>query len=141
KKGAAGGSGVRKGEGDAPAEPSGGDETQTQIEEKNAVGSKRTTEDNPAGDVQRVTVGVLIPVEEGAAMTAKERELPALRSFVLAAAGPQARMEDISVQLVPTKKPEPIAAAAESDRVALWISAHWLKVVLALLVIAAFFFI
>jgi flagellar biosynthesis/type III secretory pathway M-ring protein FliF/YscJ len=142
KKGAGGSTGVRKGEGDQATESAAaGEETETEQHEKSVPNSKRTREDTPAGEIQRITVGVLIPVEEGAPMAAAQRELPGLRNFVLAAAGPQARMEDISVQLIPTKKPEPVAAIAEADKAALWISANWLKIVLGLLALAGFIFI
>src|SRR5204862_7037416 len=63
-------SGVRKGEGDSVGEPtSGGDETETQSSEKSIAGSRKVIEDAPAGDIQRITVAVRIPVEEGAALT------------------------------------------------------------------------
>lgn len=142
KKGSGGsrGSGVKKGEGDAESvvEPSGReDETETQSNQKSVVGSKRTVEHNPAGDIERVTVGVLIPVEEGPKMAEAERQLPKLRSFVQAAAGPQARTEDISVQLIPTKKPEPVAAAVEQPQAWDWIAARWSKIVLGALAVAA----
>lgn len=126
-----------KGEGGAefPADPP-TREQETTTDEESVVDRKHTKEFNPAGDILHVTVGVLIPVEE-AVLAEKERQLPKLRDFVLKAAGPQARMEDISVQLIPTKAPAPIAAAEDSAKALAWIWSHWPKVVLGLITIFA----
>jgi flagellar M-ring protein FliF len=133
--------GVRKGPDAEPAAPSsGGDEITKKTREKSVVGVTKKIERNPAGDIERITVGVLIPVEEGPRLNEAQRNLPALRDFVLKAAGPQARTEDVSVQLIPTKPIEGVAAAAaETDRVALWISANWIKVVLGAIALVGFF--
>lgn len=140
RKGAPSPSGVRKGEGDSVPEPaSGGDETEKQVHERSVVGTRKTTEDMPAGDIQRITVGVLIPVADGPRMTEMERQLPKLRDFVLKAAGPQARMEDVSVQLIPTQTPAAVAPVEEPGRALLWLAANWPKMVLAGLALAAVF--
>jgi flagellar biosynthesis/type III secretory pathway M-ring protein FliF/YscJ len=132
---------VRKGEGDSGAEQaSGGDETETQSTEKGVAGTRKTVEDAPAGDIQRITVAVRIPVEEGAALAEARRQLPELREVIRNAAGPQARAEDIAIQIFPTRKPEAVVAAVtEADRVALWLSSNWLKIVVGALALVGFF--
>jgi flagellar M-ring protein FliF len=132
--------GVRKGPDAEPAAPSsGGAETFKRVHEKNVVGSTKKTERNPAGDIERITVGVLIPVEEGPRLAEAQRNLPALQNFVLKAAGPQARAEDVSVQLIPTKPMEVAAAAVEtSGAAATWIAANWIKVLLGAFAFVAF---
>jgi flagellar biosynthesis/type III secretory pathway M-ring protein FliF/YscJ len=131
-------SGVRKGEGDSTSEPEAGvQETETQSNEKSVAGSRKIIEDAPAGDIQRITVAVRIPVEEGAALTEARRQLPELREVIRAAAGTEARPEDIAIQIFPTKKPEPIVAAPQTPAAVDWFSANWPKLVLGILVIAA----
>lgn len=127
-----------KGEGpdsvDAPARD---EETQNDTREKSVVDQTRTVETNPAGEIKRISVGVLIPVEEGPMMAQAERQLPKLQTFVLKAAGPQARPEDISVQIIPTKPAEAVAAAVQTPGAVDWFSGNWPKLVLGVLVLAA----
>jgi flagellar M-ring protein FliF len=137
KKGDGATVGVRKGDDPVTPEPS-GTETSRKTHEKSVVNQATKKERNPAGDIERITVGVLIPVEEGPRLVEAERILPRLRDFVLKAAGPQARLEDVSVQLIPTKPIEAAAAEAEADRVAAWLSAHWLKILLGAFALAGF---
>jgi flagellar M-ring protein FliF len=130
-------SGVRKGEGDSGAEPApGGDETDTQITERSQAGTRKVTEDAPAGDIQRITVAVRIPVEE-AGLAEARRQLPDLREVIMKAAGAEARAEDIAIQLFPMKKPEPITAAVQTPASVDWFSGNWPKLVLGILVLAA----
>jgi flagellar biosynthesis/type III secretory pathway M-ring protein FliF/YscJ len=130
-------SGVRKGEGESVVEPGpGSDEIDTQNSEKGIAGTRKTVEDAPAGGVERITVAVRIPIDEGALVEAR-RQLPELRDFVLKAAGPPARMEDISVQLFPTKKPEQTAAVVPTPGAVDWLSANWPKLILGIFVLAA----
>ncbi len=132
--------GVRKGPDADPVESSpGGDEVESKVRERFVVGTTKKNERNPAGDIERITVGVLIPVEEGPRLAEAQRNLPALRDFVLKAAGPQARTEDVSVQLIPTKPMEVAAAAVETSNAAgTWIAANWLKVLLGAFAFVAF---
>lgn len=107
------------------------------IEDENVFDRQHEKEFSPAGDIQRITVGVLIPVEEGPRMAEAERQLSKLRDFVQKAAGPQARMEDISVQLIPTRKPDPVVMQAEAPQAWDWIAARWSKIMLGALALAA----
>jgi flagellar biosynthesis/type III secretory pathway M-ring protein FliF/YscJ len=130
-------SGVRKGEGESPAETAAGaDETEKQTTEKSVTGTRTTTEDAPAGDIQRITVAVRIPVEERAVAEVRG-QLPELRDVIRHAAGPQARAEDIAIQIIPMKKPELVAAPVQAPAPVDWFSANWPKLVLGILVIAA----
>ena len=137
KGGGAPPSGVRKGEGDSVAEPTTvPDETETQTSEKSVAGSRKVVEDAPAGDIQRITVAVRIPIEE-AMLAEARRQLPELREVIRAAAGSEARSEDIAIQLFPMKKPEPAAAAVQAPSSVDWFSANWPKLVLGILVLAS----
>jgi flagellar biosynthesis/type III secretory pathway M-ring protein FliF/YscJ len=129
--------GVRKGPDEPEAEPASGvNETETQLREKLLPGTRKVTEDAPAGDIQRITVAVRIPVEE-AGLAEARRQLPELREVIRAAAGTEARAEDIAIQLFPMKKPEPVAAAAQTPASVDWFSGNWPKLVLGILVLAA----
>jgi flagellar M-ring protein FliF len=135
---------VRKGEGDlapaaeAPQVPS---ETQSTTKESKVFDEKKTVEESPAGQIERVTVGVLIPVEvgaEGKELTEAEKLLPKLKEFVRIAAFP-ARSEDTSVQFIPTKRPEPVVAAIASEGPFTWIGMHASQIALFGLAIAGLF--
>jgi flagellar biosynthesis/type III secretory pathway M-ring protein FliF/YscJ len=136
---------IRKGEGEGESlvePPSRDEETETQSREKRVVDQKQTTEDNPAGEVLRITVGILIPVEvgpENKEMVEAEKLLPKLKEFALMAAGPPTRSEDVSVQLIPTKRPEAFVPAPPPDRAFEWVSAHGSKFALFGLALAGLF--
>jgi flagellar biosynthesis/type III secretory pathway M-ring protein FliF/YscJ len=134
---------VQKGgaEGEPPAESSLPSESQTSAKESRVLNQKKTVEVNPAGQINRITVGVLIPVEvgaEGKELTEAEKLLPKLKEFVRIAATP-ARSEDISVQFFPTKRPEPGAAQATSGSPLVWLSMHASKIALFGLALAGLF--
>ena len=112
------------------------DETETQTSEKSITGTRKTIEDAPAGDIQQITVAVRIPIEESALAEAR-RQLPELRQVIHHAAGPPTRVEDITIQMFPMKKPEPVAAAIAPPSSVDWFSANWPKLILGILVIAA----
>jgi len=137
KKGAGGKTPARiKGEpgSESVETPSREEETQSEVREKSVVDQTKITEQNPAGDIEKITIGVLIPVEEGPAFADAERLLPKLRDFVLKAS-PMARAEDVSVQLIPTKRPQAVAVAQEPALT--WFGAHWSKLLLGLLTVVA----
>lgn len=135
---------VRKGEGDvapaaeAPPSPS---ETQSTTKESKVFDEKKTVEESPAGQIERITAGVLIPVEvgaEGKELTDAEKLLPKLKEFVRIAATP-ARSEDISVQFIPTKRPEPVTATIASEGPLTWIGQHASQIALFGLAVAGLF--
>jgi flagellar biosynthesis/type III secretory pathway M-ring protein FliF/YscJ len=134
---------VRKGSGDEPPveAPPAPSENQSSFRQSNAIDEKNIVEDNPAGEIQRITVAVLIPVEVGAdgkEMIEAEKQLPALREFVLTAAMP-ARTEDVSVRMIPTKRPEAVIAPLAPETLVEWMSKHATKVGLFGLALAALF--
>ena len=120
---------LRKGEGDGeplPEAPTSGPERQSRTKESKVFDEKRTVEEIPAGQIERVTAAVLIPVEvtaDGKELAEAEKLLPKLKEFVRYGISAQARSEDVSVQFIPTKRPEPVAAPATSDGGALgWLA-------------------
>lgn len=135
---------LQKGESEpeAPAEQGTSSETDNSFREERLVDQKQTVESNPAGQIERITVGVLIPVEVGAdgrELAEAEKSLAKLKEFVRVAAMP-ARSEDISVQFIPTKRPEPVAAPATSDGGALgWLAQNASRIALFGLAIAGLF--
>jgi len=134
---------VKKGDGDPLVEPPAREEEKnTNIIEKRVVNRTDTTEDSPAGEVLRITVGVLIPVEVGPdnkELLEAEKDLPKLREHVMKAAGPQARPEDVSVQFIPTKRPQAIVVPPPPDRIVDWVAAHGSKIALLGLALAGLF--
>jgi len=102
---------------------------------------KRTTEKKPAGEIETIRVSVLIPVEVGAdnrELADATKLLPDLKQIALSAAG-QARSEDVSVAFIPTKRPEPVAAAVSSEGPISWVAEHASKVALFGLAVAGLF--
>lgn len=134
---------VRKGGDEPPAEaPAAPVENQSKVREKRLFDEKNTVEDNPAGEIERITVGVLIPLEVGPdnkEFNEAQKLLPTLKEFVLKAAGPQARSEDVSVQFIPTKRPEAVAAVVPQETMFEWAAKHATKVALFGLSLAALF--
>lgn len=138
RKGSGSPTSVRKGEGDPAIETApGNDETESTTTEKSVVGLKKVMQTVPAGAVLRTTVAVRIPVEEGAPLAEARRQLQELREQVRIAAGTNVRAEDVSVQVFPTKRPEPITIAKESGTAWLWLWANWPKILLGLMAIGA----
>jgi len=129
-------------ESEAPVEAVSPTETQNTTKELRVVDQKKTVEENPAGQIERITVGVLIPIEvgpEGKEMAEAEKLLPKLKEFVLKGAGSQARSEDVSVQFIPTRRPEPIAANAPAESPLIWLSMHASKIAMFGLALAGLF--
>src|SRR5579859_51269 len=135
---------IRKGEGEVepPIEtPTSPTESQSTTKESKVFDEKRKVESTPAGEVQRITVGVLIPVEvgpEGKELTEAEKILPKLKEFVRIAATP-AKSEDVSVQFIPTRRPEAVAAQGTSDGPLVWLSMHASKIAMFGLALAGLF--
>jgi flagellar biosynthesis/type III secretory pathway M-ring protein FliF/YscJ len=135
---------VRKGSGEseaAPEAPAPPPELQSSNRESKVFDRKKTVEHNPGGEIQRITVGVLIPVEvgpEGKELAEAEKKLPMLKEFVRIAAMP-ANSEDVSVQMIPTKRPEALIAPLAPETLVEWMSRHATKVGLFGLALAALF--
>jgi flagellar M-ring protein FliF len=137
---------IRKGEGDVeplpeaqPAVP----ERQSTNKESKVFDEKRTVEEMPAGQIERVTAAVLIPVEvtgEGKELAEAEKLLPKLKEFVRFGISAKAVSEDVSVQFMPMKRPEPAAAPAASEGGALaWLAQNASRIALFGLAIAGLF--
>jgi flagellar biosynthesis/type III secretory pathway M-ring protein FliF/YscJ len=134
-KGALGtGEGGFKGKGELgpppePAAPDGG----RSLRVENVVDETVTERSEPLGAIESVTVGVLIPVEEGRSFMTPDQA----KDLIAKAVGRQAEPDAVSVLFVPTRRPEPLPPPAFSDRAAEWLEEHGQTVVLFVLAVAA----
>jgi flagellar biosynthesis/type III secretory pathway M-ring protein FliF/YscJ len=132
-----------KGEGAATQSPEGGagqSSTTSETRERSVTDVTKKRERDPAGAIQKITVGVLIPVESGAdgkELGEAQKLLPTYKEWVQAAAGPWADAKSVSVQLIPSRRPEPAAAAGMGEAVFGWISANAPKVAMGALALFA----
>jgi flagellar M-ring protein FliF len=142
KKGGSGANGRSlKGEDSVTTTPDSLQESEQELRVKNRFDEENEKTNNPAGKIERITVGVLIPVEvgpDGKELAEAERQRPTIESWVKAAA--DAPVNSVSVSFIPTKKLEPVAAAAleTSSAAATWIAANWMKVLLGAFAFVAF---
>lgn len=140
KSGSAGSALPIKGEGELVPEKSATprvDEQETENEVENAVNRVKTDAVNPAGQIEKITVGVLLPVLVDALgkPVGKSPPLEEVRKLAVAASG--AKPEDVSVVALETRAPEPIAAAPAAERVVEWVSANWSKIAVGALAFLA----
>jgi flagellar M-ring protein FliF len=115
-------------------------ETDTQSRTKYLVDRIKEEIENPAGKIEKITIGVLIPVEvgpDGKELAEAEKQLPKIEKWILAAA--DAPVNSVSVSFIPTQRILPVAPVEETVRVFVWLATHWSKLVLALLAIVAVF--
>jgi flagellar biosynthesis/type III secretory pathway M-ring protein FliF/YscJ len=109
------------------------DETEQSFKEKSAIDLKMKKEIDPSGAIQKITVGVLIPVTEGDKAPMSEEDA---KKFVLAAVGGQADVAGAIVKFLPTKRPDPPAPVTVTQQILEVMGAKWatiLAVVLALI--------
>jgi flagellar M-ring protein FliF len=124
-----------KGEGQTPGGDGGRTEQNFKVDR--VFGRKKTREEDPAGTIERVTIGVLIPVEVGPdakELAEEEKKLPAIRKWVEALSG--GIENEVSVEMVAMKRPEPLPAESAPEAAAGWFAIHWGNIVLGLLVVA-----
>ena len=88
---------------------------------------------DPAGVIERITVGVLLPmpVDANGKPVGKTPPLEEIRKLAMMASG--AKLDDVSVVMLETRAPEPIAAVPPAERTLEWFFANWTKIALALL--------
>lgn len=141
KQAAPGGLAPSKGAGDltpepTPAAPAPQDEERSSRAEF-VVDQDRREWTDPAGQIERITVGILLPVPVNAEgrPVGKTPPLEEIRKLAVMASG--ARPEDVSVVALETRAPEPIAAVPAGERTVEWLAANWTKIVLALLCLFA----
>ncbi len=127
--------------GDVPSAPTETPrETDTHLKTRNRFDVIKEEIENPAGKIEKITVGVLLPVEvgpDGKELAEAEKQLPKIREYVLAAA--DAPVSSVSVSFIPTQRILPVAPVEETVRVFTWLATHWSKLALALLAIVAVF--
>lgn len=109
-----------------------------EIETKSKFGESETEQDNPAGAIERVTVGVLIPypVDKDGRPLGQAPDEAKIRDLVMTTAAVQSR-SDVSVMLVPTKAPEIAPMPAASEQAGEWIRDNWTWAGLILLGVVA----
>jgi flagellar biosynthesis/type III secretory pathway M-ring protein FliF/YscJ len=130
-----------KGGGDlqAPVAPSPAAPPQErELETKWKVGETQIDQQNPAGSIERVTVGILLPypVDRDGKAIGETPNLEQVRELAMQAGGIRNR-GDVSVMLVPTKAPEAAAPPAASERAFEWISDNAAAIGLIVLGLAA----
>jgi len=131
-----------KGEGNLPQTSEGAltgrDELEQESRAKTAFDEDHVNTKDPAGMIEKVTVGVLYPIDTD--KEGKELEgqltLEQVKDFVMAAAGPKADADSVKIALVKTRRPEPIAIPGFAERAAEWLQAKWTT--LALIALAFF---
>lgn len=112
------------------------DRTEQENRTKYKLDHEKTVQDDPAGKIERITIGVLIPIEVGPdnkELVEAEKQLPKIEKWVLAAA--DAPEKSVSVQFIPSRRPEAVAAAAPSETAFAWIAGHATQIALAALAV------
>jgi flagellar biosynthesis/type III secretory pathway M-ring protein FliF/YscJ len=126
-----------KGESVAPPQPEGGRENEQELRTRNRFDVLKEEIENPAGRIEKISIGVLIPVEVGAdgkELADAEKQKSTILEWVRMAA--DAPVNSVSVSFIPSKRPEPVQAAATPGAVD-WFGANWPKLVLGILVLAS----
>lgn len=100
-----GGQAVEPGPEAIPSRPRGERETKVQY----VVDTEKERVRTPAGAVEKITVGVLIPVREGDLERERQKEAE-YKEIVMKAVGPQADRDSVSLMFVATRPPEPLPA-------------------------------
>lgn len=132
-----GGQGGIKGEGSlVPQESSGTarDETDQSTREKSIVDVEHRRERDPAGAIQKITVGVLIPREESPEN--KDMTVEKAQDLILKATG-EKDATSVSVMFIPSKKPEPIVPTPMGEKVTEFLSAKWATIAMVVLAFVA----
>src|SRR5579862_9431997 len=100
---------VLKGPDQPSAAPEGRETTDQESKTKYSMDQEKMKVTDPAGQIETINVGVLIPIEVGPdnrELAEAEKQLPKIKEWVMNAAGVKATSETVSVQFIPTKRPE-----------------------------------
>jgi flagellar M-ring protein FliF len=116
------GSGIKGVEGAPAAEPVPAGATVTDLEVQNAIDREIRKSENPAGEIEKITVALKIPVDVADVnnpreVAAAETRRGEIQKQVLSSVGAPATLEDVTVSFFPVRRPEPLpppAAAPES---------------------------
>jgi flagellar M-ring protein FliF len=128
-----------KGEGELNPDPAGrasNDEKKTQTSTQYAVDVKELDRFDPMGAIESITVGVLIPYEDGGK---PPMELVQAKELIAKAVGKQADEKSVAVQFVPTTRPAPIPATPFAALALEWLSLRWTTLVLVVLALLGLF--
>jgi flagellar biosynthesis/type III secretory pathway M-ring protein FliF/YscJ len=126
----------------APAEPGTRETTDQDLKTKSRFDTERTQVTDPAGQVERINIGVLIPIETGPdkkELIDAEKQLDKITQWVRQAAAGKATSESVSVQFIASARPEAIVAPPAPETLVEWASKHATKVGLFGLSLAALF--
>lgn len=130
-------------QGSAPVEPAPREVTDQEFKNKYAPGNQETVKINdPAGQIEKINVGVLIPIEVGAdnkELVEAEKELSKIKQWVMQAAGDKATNESVSVQFIASRRPEALIAQPSPDTTMTWMARHASKIALFGLALAGLF--
>ncbi len=127
-----------KGDPAAPPPPAPSSGQDSELRTKYVFDETETHQRDPAGQIEKITVGVLYPVQvdrDGKEIATPAIALEDVRTFVVKAAGPPCATEDVSVIRVPTRAPEALPETAPVVGAFAWLAAHWTQI--ALLAFAA----
>ncbi|MBV8882058.1 MAG: hypothetical protein JO332_19030, partial [Planctomycetaceae bacterium] len=135
---------VVKGNEQAPVSPEPAPRDVIDRENRTKYGTDRETTkiSDPAGQIEKINVGVLIPIEVGAdnkELIEAEKELNKIKQWVMQAAGDKATSESVSVQFIASKRPEALIAQPSPDNTLTWFSLHASKIAMFGLALAGLF--
>jgi flagellar M-ring protein FliF len=122
-----------KGDPTAPPPPPAPTGQDSELRTKYVFDETETQKSDPAGQIEKITVGVLYPVQidkDGKEIATPGIPLEDVRTFVVKAAGPPCQPDDVSVIRVPTRAPEALPETAPVIGAFAWLAAHWTKIAL-----------
>lgn len=125
-----------------PVEPAPREVTDQESRTKYAGDKKITKISDPAGQIEKINVGVLIPIEVGPdnkELAEAEKELTKIKQWVMQAAGDKATSESVSVQFIASKRPEALIAQPSPESTLTWFSLHASKIAMFGLALAGLF--
>lgn len=126
----------------AAAEPAPRETTDREIRTRNRFDVDDTEVKDPAGQIEGINIGVLIPIETGPdnkELLEAEKQLGKIREWVTQAAAGKGKSDSISVQFIAMKKPEAVIAPPAPETMVEWASKHATKVALFGLSLAALY--
>lgn len=106
-------------------------------EARYAHDEKRMWSSDPAGQIERITVGVLLPrmVDAQSKPVGNSPPMEEVRKLAMMASG--AKLEDVTVVALDTRAPEPIPAADPAESALGWLLENWTRIALAFLALFA----
>jgi len=116
--------------------------TDQETETTKKFDTEHTQLSDPAGQIEKINVGVLIPIEVGSdnkELIEAEKELSKIKQWVMQAAGDKATTDSVSVQMIASRRPEALVQAPPPTLAFDWFSSNASKVALFGLALAGLF--